>query len=130
MVNSCIGQLQRAHEDAVARLEVRNSLGANAYDSETTGWIESDSTLADAQLTGNYDDKKDVVTKVPYCSCYQICRSERIFECQVPVQVASDDIYEDDTKKQQLETCEKYFDVSKKDPSSGNWLSKTISQTH
>ena len=54
----------RAHEDAVARLEVRNSLGASADDSETTGWIESDLSLADAQLTGDYDRKEGVVTKV------------------------------------------------------------------
>lgn len=59
-----LGQLQRAHEDAVARLEVRNSLGASGDDSEATGWVESDSTLADAQLTGNYTGEEGMVTKV------------------------------------------------------------------
>lgn len=55
---------QRAHEDAVARLEVRNMLGAENDDSDTTGWVESDSSLADAQLTGDYDRQEGLVTKV------------------------------------------------------------------
>ncbi len=60
---------------------MRNSLGADVDDSDTSGWVESDSSLADAQLTGNYERQEGMVTKVPYSvSCYSICRSGGVGE--------------------------------------------------
>lgn len=55
---------QRAHEDALARVEIRNSVGEVAEDNDDCGWVESDSSLAEAQLTGNYDRNEGMVTKV------------------------------------------------------------------